>query len=113
VVARVKSKNFEAEDRCKEIRYRAERKWGQLYKVGEKAKGSPGNQYTGPVEHEDRSKTLADLGISKGTAQSPSFPLRRYGVSENKQVPPCRYACKREARYSYASCAVAVEITMI
>jgi hypothetical protein len=57
------AKNFEAEDRCKEIRVRAERKWEQLYSGSEKAKGAQPFQATGrgerPVE------TLSDLGVSK------------------------------------------------
>jgi hypothetical protein len=31
----------------------------------EKAKGSPGNQYTGPVERCYGSKTLSDFGITR------------------------------------------------
>jgi hypothetical protein len=63
------AKNFEAEDRCKEIRLRAERKWGQLYSVSDKASGGQPYQEnsTGrsgrPVEIE--SKTLRDMGVSK------------------------------------------------
>jgi len=48
-----------------EIRLRAERRAGQLLAEMEKAKGSPGNQHTGPVERADRSKTLPELGISR------------------------------------------------
>jgi hypothetical protein len=47
-----KVKNIEAERRACEIRLRAERKT-------EKAKGSPGNQYTGPVARDDRSNPRA------------------------------------------------------
>ena len=37
-----------------------------MLKTMEKAKGSPGNQHTGPVERDDQSNpTLSDLGISK------------------------------------------------
>jgi hypothetical protein len=62
------AKNPEPERRACEIRLRAERKAGQLQAVAEKAKASPGNQYTG---HMDRGteytgpKTLAELGITK------------------------------------------------
>jgi hypothetical protein len=56
--------NMEAERRANAIRLRAERKCGQLLKETEKAKGAPGNQYTGPVESSDRSiPTLRDMGI--------------------------------------------------
>lgn len=57
--------NTEAERQACEIRLRAERRWGQLYKDSEKAKGSPGNQHTGPVARHDGSKTLTDMGVSR------------------------------------------------
>lgn len=60
------AKNFEAELRACEIRLRAERKAGQLLKQMEKAKGAPGNQYTGPLPPREGSKTLEDMGISYG-----------------------------------------------
>ena len=59
------ARNVEAERRACEIRLRAERKCGVLLRQMEKAKGAPGNQYTGPVARCDQSKTLDDLGISK------------------------------------------------
>jgi len=59
------AKNTEAERQACEIRLRAERRWGQLYKSSEKAKGVPGNQYTGPIARHDGSKTLADMGVSR------------------------------------------------
>jgi len=58
------ARNVEAERQCVEIRIRAERRAGELLKQMEKAKGSPGNQYTGPLDRGDGSKTLSDLGIS-------------------------------------------------
>jgi hypothetical protein len=58
-------RNIEAERRACEIRLRAERRCRQLLQQMEKAKGSPGNQHTGPVARCDGSKTLSDLGISK------------------------------------------------
>jgi hypothetical protein len=58
------AKNVEAERQACEIRLRAERKWGQLYKASEKAKGSPGNQHTGPLARDEGSKTLFDMGVS-------------------------------------------------
>jgi hypothetical protein len=57
--------NVEAERLCCEIRLRAERKAGELLRQMEKAKGAAGNQYTGPVERNDGSKTLSELGISR------------------------------------------------
>jgi len=52
-----------------EIRIRAERRAGQLLREDPKAKAAPGNQYTGPVVPNDRSKpqpkTLAEHGITK------------------------------------------------
>jgi len=50
-----------------EIRLRAERRAGQLLKVMDKAKAAPGNQYSGPVQQDDRSTpaTLDDIGITK------------------------------------------------
>jgi hypothetical protein len=59
------AKNTENERRACEIRLRAERKAGQLLAQMEKPKAAPGNQYTGPVERGDGSKTLRDLGISR------------------------------------------------
>lgn len=62
------AQNVDAESRACEIRLRAERKAGALLKVMVKAKGSPGNQHTGPVDRSNRSNlspTLADLGVSK------------------------------------------------
>jgi hypothetical protein len=55
---------FEAAVAGRRVEQRAERKWGQLYSVGDKAHRT-GNQHTGPVERDDQSKTLADLGVSK------------------------------------------------
>jgi len=55
------AKNVEAEDRCKEIRYRAERKWADLYRAGEKAR----NRHTVAVDGNDRYKTLADMNVTK------------------------------------------------
>src|SRR5215471_20147278 len=57
--------NLEAEDRCKEIRIRAERKWGQLYKAGEKAtpptsRGASGKFDGTSSETRDGPPTLAD-----------------------------------------------------
>jgi hypothetical protein len=60
------AQNAEDERRCREIRMRAERRVGQLLKETERATGSPGNQYTGPVERDDGStKPLGELGISR------------------------------------------------
>lgn len=51
------------------IRVRAERRAGELLREVPKAKAAPGNQYTGPVVPDDRSKsqpkTLAEHGITK------------------------------------------------
>jgi hypothetical protein len=55
--------NFQAEERCKEIRVRAERKWGQLYSASEKAKGGNPNlsfDTTGSAP-----MTLSDMGVSR------------------------------------------------
>jgi hypothetical protein len=52
----------ESERQACEIRLRAERRWGQLYKAGEKAK----NQHDLPVVGHDRQiKTLTDMGVSR------------------------------------------------
>jgi hypothetical protein len=59
------AKNIDLERRLIEIRLRAERKAGEILKATEKAKGSPGNQHTGPVASADQSKTLAEIGVSK------------------------------------------------
>jgi hypothetical protein len=58
------ARNVEAERQCVEIRIRAERRAGELLRQMEKAKGSPGNQYTGPLDRREGSKTLSDFGIS-------------------------------------------------
>jgi hypothetical protein len=58
------AKNFEAEDRCKEIRQRAERKWGQLYNTSEKAHRT-GNQHTGSLPRAEGTKTLDEMGVTK------------------------------------------------
>jgi hypothetical protein len=58
------AKNVEAERQACEIRLRAERRCGQLLKEMEKSKGAPGNQYTGPLDRPEGSKTLADHGVS-------------------------------------------------
>jgi hypothetical protein len=59
------SQNIEAERQACEIRMRATRRLGQLLAEREKPKGSPGNQYTGPLARSDGSKTLADIGITR------------------------------------------------
>ncbi len=59
------AQNVELERQACEIRLRVERRSGQLLAEMEKAKGSAGNQYTGPVERADRSKTLPELGITR------------------------------------------------
>jgi hypothetical protein len=58
------SQNIEAERQACEIRMRATRRLGTLLKERDKAKGSPGNQHTGPLPTSEGSKPLADLGIS-------------------------------------------------
>jgi hypothetical protein len=58
------AKNVDAERDACEIRLRAERRAGQLLKEIEKAKGSPGNQYTGPLARPEGSKTLKQRRIS-------------------------------------------------
>jgi hypothetical protein len=58
------ARNVEAERQACEIRLRAERRCGQLLQEMEKAKGAPGNQYTGPLDRREGSKTLADHGVS-------------------------------------------------
>lgn len=67
------AKNIEAERLCCEIRLRAERRAGQLLSIIEKAKASPGNQYTGKMDRACDTtgpKTLADMGISKEQSHS-------------------------------------------
>jgi hypothetical protein len=60
----LKSRAKRLQRKCREVRLRAERKWGELYAASEKAKGSPGNQYTGPLGRDEGPKTLADTGVS-------------------------------------------------
>ena len=55
----------EWEDKAHQIRQRAKRRAGEMLAKIAKAKASPGNQYTGPVDRPDRSKTLAEIGVSK------------------------------------------------
>jgi hypothetical protein len=78
------AKNVEAEDRCYQIRWRAANKAGELLKAMEKAKASPGNQYTGRVDRSDNAtgpKTLAELGISKSRNISRSAgPANEFGL---------------------------------
>lgn len=60
--------NTQAEDRCYEIRRRAEAKAAKLYDEQEKAKPPKGNQYTGKMVRSNEPtepKTLADLGTTK------------------------------------------------
>lgn len=67
------AKNIDAERRACEIRLRAERKAGELDKVRDKPKGSPGNQYTGPLPPGNGSNsppTLRDLGVSAKQAHT-------------------------------------------
>jgi hypothetical protein len=54
------AKNTEAERQACEIRLRAERRWGQLYKSSEKAK----NQHDAPLARNEGHRTLADMGVS-------------------------------------------------
>jgi hypothetical protein len=55
------SKNTEAERQACEVRLRAERRWGALYKASEKAKGGrPGEN----PSQAGRGKTLDDMGVS-------------------------------------------------
>ena len=66
--------NVEAERQCCEIRIRAERKWRQLYNVGQKAKGTrgqlagegPGGRIIRPPGEDQ--KTLAELGVTRQQA---------------------------------------------
>jgi len=58
------AENTEAERLACEIRLRAERKAGAILRTMQKAKGSPGNQHTGPLTRSEGTKTLADLGIT-------------------------------------------------
>lgn len=55
------AKNVEAERQACEIRLRAERRWGQLYRDSEKAK----NQHDLPVVGDDGHKTLESMGVSR------------------------------------------------
>ena len=53
------ARNVEAERQACEIRLRAERRWGQLYKAGEKAKG--GN----PTLSQAATGSLGSMGVSR------------------------------------------------
>jgi len=88
--------NLEAERRCNAVRLRAERRVGQLLRETERAKGSPGNQYTGPVERSDQStRTLTQMGISKQQssdwqklADVPDDDFER-ALSDEGNLPSC------------------------
>jgi hypothetical protein len=61
------ARNTEAERQCCEIRLRAERRWGQLYSAGEKAKGGrPAKTPSGSAGV----STLHDLGVSEKQSSS-------------------------------------------
>ncbi len=60
------AKNIEAERQAAEIRIRAERRWGQLYRDSEKPRGGDrGNQHTGGKVPQDDLATLDDMAVSK------------------------------------------------
>jgi hypothetical protein len=73
------SKNVEAERECCEIRLRAERRWGELYRQSEKAKGArsqlAGSDASGPVisagPENDEVPTLESMGVSYSAVGSP------------------------------------------
>jgi hypothetical protein len=60
------AKNIEAERRLAEIRIRAERQWGKMYREQEKAQGArePGTHRGTTPLPEDSASTLESLGIS-------------------------------------------------
>lgn len=60
------AKNVEAERQACEIRLRAERRWGQLYKAGEKAKGAaqPGVGRSGKMPSQTATP-LSEMGVSR------------------------------------------------
>jgi hypothetical protein len=69
-----------------------------------KAKGSPGNQYTGPVQRDDRSTTLADLHITKNQssewqrlADVPKAQFEAALARETTRLPPTGRAIVDEA----------------
>jgi hypothetical protein len=62
-------KNLVAERQCLEIRLRCERRWGELYTVSDKAKGTRGQLVSRGVigareERAPTTPTLADMGVS-------------------------------------------------
>jgi hypothetical protein len=60
------AKNVEAERQACEIRLRAERRWGQLYKAGDKATSPGWNQHRGRSDDAtDHPPTLTDMGVSR------------------------------------------------
>lgn len=60
------ARNIEAERQCAEIRIRAERKWGQMYRQAEKAARGPDHEGKGSQRSCDSTaETLEKLGVTK------------------------------------------------
>jgi hypothetical protein len=62
-------KNLVAERQCVEIRLRCERRWGELYRVSDKAKGTRGQLVSRGLigardDRQPATPTLADMGVS-------------------------------------------------
>ncbi len=96
------AKNTEAERRACMVRLRAERKAGKLLAIMNKAKASPGNQYSGPLERpEGSTPTLADHGISYDQSSDwqklGAIPDEQFEAALNAQDKPSTAGIIREA----------------
>ena len=85
--------NYEAENRCAEMRLRAERRAGELLAAMDKAKGGQPYQATGPAARPV--ETCANLGITKNQSSTwqrlAAVPQERFEMlltRETTRLPP-------------------------